>query len=207
VAAGKEIAGYQRLPSWVLGFHGCDEEVGMAVLTNSSKHLKMSRNTYDWLGEGIYFWENDPLRAIQFAKEGMGGRVTRGNIRKPFVIGAVIDLGLCLNLFDQAALQELAETYEHVRELYDGLDLELPENGKGHMIRPLDRLVINYVHTIRESLAEDDEVRFRPYQTVRAGFSEGALLFPGTSITQKQHIQIAVRDRACIKGYFLPRGV
>jgi hypothetical protein len=67
--------------------------------------------------------------------------------------------------------------------------------------------LINYVHTIRGSLAEDDEVRFRPYQTVRAGFSEGEPLFPGTSITQKQHIQIAVRDRACIKGYFLPRGV
>ncbi len=179
----------------------------MAVLTEPGKHLKMSQNTYDWLGEGIYFWENDPVRAFQFAEEGMGGRVTKGKIKKPFVIGAVIDLGLCLNLFDQAALKELAEAYDYVSHLYEGLGLELPANGKGHLIRPLDRMVINYVHTIRESLAEDNEVRFRPYQTVRAGFSEGEALFPGTSITRKQHIQIAVRDRACIKGYFLPRGM
>ncbi|WP_374667970.1 hypothetical protein [Ramlibacter sp.] len=196
-------AAYQRLPGWVLGFHGCDREVGLSVLNHPDRHLKPSRNAYDWLGEGIYFWENDPVRALEFAREGLAGRVTRGTIRKPFVIGAVIDLGLCCNLFDQIALQELRSAHAALQDVYAGAELPLPTNGRGQLVRPLDRLVIEFMHTLRESVSEDAVLP--PYQTVRAGFSEGRPLFEGTTITEKHHIQIAVRDPACIKGYFLPR--
>lgn len=193
--------GYQRLPTWVLGFHGCDKAVGMDVLTNPSKHLKKSDNHYDWLGSGIYFWENDPERAMQFAKQGMGGKVTKGKIKNPFVVGAVIDLGLCCNLFDQAALQEMQRAHKFMQSSFEKFELVMPENGKGHMLRPLDKLVIEHMHTLRQVM----EPTLPEYQTMRAGFIEGDPLFPGTSICEKNHIQIAVRDPSCIKGYFLPR--
>jgi hypothetical protein len=35
-------------------------------------------------------------------------------------------------------------------------------------------------------------------QTVRGSFAEGAPIYPGSKILQKAHIQIAVRDAACI---------
>ncbi|MDM0030461.1 hypothetical protein [Variovorax saccharolyticus] len=197
------VAGHQRLPTWVLGFHGCDEKVGMEVLTNPSKHLKPSENVYDWLGNGIYFWENDPVRALQFATEGMAGKVTKGKIKKPFVVGAVIDLGLCCNLFDQAALQELRRAHDAMKASFKEFDLEMPVNGKGHFVRPLDRLVIEHLHALRALVNGG----LPAYQTVRSGFTEGEPLYPGTSICEKNHIQIAVRDPSCIKGYFRPRGL
>ena len=33
---------------------------------------------------------------------------------------------------------------------------------------------------------------------------EGESVYPGAAIYSKTHIQIAVRDPACIMGYFLP---
>jgi hypothetical protein len=41
--------------------------VGEAVLAGQSE-LRASQNTYDWLGHGIYFWEYNPRRAIQYAR-------------------------------------------------------------------------------------------------------------------------------------------
>ena len=58
---------YCKLPSFILGFHGCDESVKDSLLLGKAK-LKPSNNEYDWLGSGIYFWENDPDRALSYAK-------------------------------------------------------------------------------------------------------------------------------------------
>lgn len=171
----------------------------MEVLTNPDKHLVLSRNEYDWLGTGAYFWENDCDRAMQFAEQGVGGRVTKGKIKKPFVIGAIIDLGLCCNLFDQLALRELRRAYDSLKDTYEYFGFDLPDNGKGQLLRPLDRMVIEHMHDLRE------KAELAPYQSVRSGFAEGGALFPGTELTKKAHIQIAVRDLSCIKGYFLPR--
>jgi hypothetical protein len=43
------------------------------------------------------------------------------------------------------------------------------------------------------------------FQTVRGVFIEGGEAFPGSCIMEKSHIQIAVRDPACIIGVFQPR--
>ena len=53
---------YEKLPNLVLGFHGCDKSTYEKVLKNY-ENLKASDNTYDWLGNGIYFWENSYQRA------------------------------------------------------------------------------------------------------------------------------------------------
>jgi len=58
---------YRFTPVLTLGFHGCDENIRDAVV-NGSKMLNYSRNKYDWLGSGIYFWENDYERALDFAQ-------------------------------------------------------------------------------------------------------------------------------------------
>jgi hypothetical protein len=58
---------YDRLPGLILGYHGCDRSVGEAVLAGKAE-LKANNNTYDWLGHGIYFWEHNPMRAVQWAR-------------------------------------------------------------------------------------------------------------------------------------------
>lgn len=48
------------------GFHGTDESIVNDVL-NSKGDLKKRDNLYDWLGHGIYFWDNSPSRAMDLA--------------------------------------------------------------------------------------------------------------------------------------------
>jgi len=191
---------YQRLPSWVLGFHGTDEETVQKAVTDPSFRLAIPKNDYDWLGNGIYFWENDPVRAMEFTKERMQWKGIKD--KTPAVVGAVIDLGLCLNLFDQPALKELAVAYEVFASDMETLDVDLPENkgnSEDRTMRFLDCAVIEHLHRVR------DEIGLPKYQTVRSGFHEGKEAYPGSGFRAKNHIQIAVRDHACIKGFFLPR--
>ncbi len=48
--------------------------------------------TLEWLGHGIYFWENDPQRALEWAQDGS----SKSKIKQPSVVGAVWNLELCL---------------------------------------------------------------------------------------------------------------
>lgn len=193
---------YKQHPVFVLAFHGCDKAVGTQVL-NGTKQLAVSKNDYDWLGEGIYFWEGNPSRALQFAKErAAGSKASKGSIKDPFVIGAVLDLGLCFNLMDAAALDELRIAYESL-ELFMSQDSTTPmpvnDGGADRVRRKLDQATISFLHAMRE------ENQLPAYDTVRAGFFEGGQLYPGAGFSQRAHIQIAVRNNDCIKGYFLPR--
>jgi len=85
---------YSNLPNFVLGFHGCDASVADKILMHQDI-MKASENDYDWLGHGIYFWENNPQRAMDYARmlRDNPGR-SRTDIEEPASIGAVIDLGL-----------------------------------------------------------------------------------------------------------------
>ena len=85
-------------------FHSCDKEVGLKVL-NGKAELKPSTNPWDWLGDGIYFWEQNPERALQYAMESSQNvQFNKKPIKTPFVIGAIIELGNCLNLVEPESL-------------------------------------------------------------------------------------------------------
>ena len=93
---------YSNLPNLVLGFHGCDLDTYKNVLYKHNK-LRASHNSYDWLGSGIYFWENSLDRAEEWA----ASYCSRYNKKhpdekpkEPAAIGAVISLGHCLDLAD-----------------------------------------------------------------------------------------------------------
>jgi len=195
---------YSTLPGLVLGFHGCDEEIGEKVLAGKTQ-LRKSENEYDWLGHGTYFWENNPDRALQFAKEGSSGRRGKeSKIKAPFVIGAVIDLGHCLNLLDSSALAEVREAHRIFQESAEEAGFALPRNqetqgGRDSLKRNLDCAVIQGLHQIREANSS------AAYDSVRGVFWEGKELFPGTTLKEKNHIQICVRNPNCIKGYFRVR--
>jgi hypothetical protein len=68
--------------TFVLGYHGCDRDVDERLLRGTP--FRPSDNEYDWLGPGIYFWETNPLRGLEFAIEAAEREPTR--IRKPFVV-------------------------------------------------------------------------------------------------------------------------
>ncbi|WP_085676723.1 MULTISPECIES: hypothetical protein [unclassified Pseudomonas] len=189
---------YQQSPSIVFGFHGCDREVDEAIL--AGEQISPSKNDYDWLGDGAYLWENSPERALSYAHLIRKYKRGKGSIKEPYVVGAIIDLGLCLNLTEEGALTELGEAYHLLAANTD----VLPKNKPGfsgdpdNLKRFLDCAVFQYLHSAREITGQE------PYESIRSPFLEGAEIYPGTSFRQETHIQICVRNLGCIKGYFRP---
>jgi len=193
-----------RASAFVLGYHGCDKTVGEKVLANQ-EHLKASGNDYDWLGTGIYFWENSPRRALDWAKFARANpKSSRAKITKPFVVGAIIDLGNCLDLLEAESIRAVKRGYSELRKTYEMSEAAMPLNRKvGNQvpIRVLDCAVINYVHLMREMEGE------LAFDTVRAAFIEGSPLYENAGFHEQTHIQICVRKPEQIIGYFRPISV
>jgi hypothetical protein len=193
---------YSSLPSFVLGFHGCDKSVADDLVAGETR-LKISNNAYDWLGNGIYFWENNPQRALEYAHLLKANpKRCKEKIEIPDVVGAIIDLGHCLNLLDAKSIQVVEEAYESYCEAIEGAGWPLPENqdpdGSGDLLlRPLDCAVIQHLHSLREEPPQDPA-----FDSVRGMFAEGARVYPGAGFHKRSHIQIAVKNPNCIKGYF-----
>lgn len=191
---------YQFPPSLILGFHGCDESVGEAILRGEKSHLEMSANDYDWLGHGIYFWESNPQRALEFAQErATGGMNSRGAVESPFVIGAILNMGHCLNLCDTSALYEVQSAYADMVYSLEEEGKPVPVNGGNNKIRKLDCAVFEFLHRSRAST-----LQLLPYDTVRGTYHEGKPIFPGTDLSHHDHTQICARDTTNILGYFRP---
>ena len=194
---------YSRRSNLVIGFHGCDQSIAQKVVTGEES-LLASTNDYDWLGNGIYFWENNEARALQWAQELSKRKNT--SIKNPAVIGAVIDLGYCLDLTDSTYLSELRRAYNALVDLYKELGKPLPQNtdiGKStdRLIRKLDCAVIQTAHKINR------DANKHPYDSVKGVFWEGKPLYPNAGFAEKNHIQVCVCNPNCIKGYFLPRHI
>ncbi len=183
----------------VIGFHSCDREVGLRLL-NGQEEILPSDNTWDWLGPGSYFWEGDPLRSLAYATENADGiQKNKTPAETPFVLGAIIELGNCLNLVESDSIEILKEAYEKMSQMMTDNGIALPVNRKGN--NALDCAVIKFIHQVNK--AENKA----PYDTIRCAFPEGEAVYPGASITSRLHIQLCVCNPDCIKGYFLPKPI
>ena len=57
-------------PGLILGYHGTNVETAEKVIHGKGmEHLWASEKEYDWLGQGVYFWENSQRRAEAWAIE------------------------------------------------------------------------------------------------------------------------------------------
>lgn len=182
---------------YILGFHGCEWALALDVLMGR-RDLEHSNNRYDWLGRGIYFWEHNPLRALQWALF----QERRGKIEKPFVLGAILTYGNCLDLTEADGIEAVQDAHEKLLNLQTLTGLEMPKNKSAGsldedlVLRYLDCAVINTIHSSEEGA---------PYDTVRGMFTEGAAAYDGAGFREKTHTQIAVVNPHVIKGFFLPR--
>jgi hypothetical protein len=184
--------------SLVIGYHGCDRAVVEGVVCGKTS-LKPSQNAWDWLGHGIYFWEDSHKRALRWSNE--PPRRHGNRIKNPGVLGAIIDLGNCLNLTDTASLSLVKSAHQTYTELCATSGAPPVQNrGSALQIRDLDCAVIETLHQLRQ------RKRKQPFDTVRGFFLEGQELYPTAGFRELDHIQICVRAPKQIIGYFLPRG-
>ena len=184
--------------SLVIGFHGCDKLVAEEVISNKVELLG-SEKPWDWLGHGIYFWEDSYARAFRWAEDQVGKTGTK--VTTPAVIGAVINLGNCLNLVDAEALRLVKAAHETYLEICDMLDTEPARNSGTEMkARHLDCAVMQTLHLLRE------EKKLPAFDSVRGFFVEGKALYQNSGFRELDHIQICIRSPKQILGYFWPRG-
>ncbi len=168
----------------------------MKILCQQEKHLRPSEEENDWLGHGIYFWEGSVVRAWEWA-------TVNKKAKKPFVLGAIIDLKHCLDLFDRAAMLQVAKAHTALVDFVELFGEPMPQNtGKTEdkTFRALDCAVLNTLHTLRTREKKDT------YDSVRGPFLEGKEIYEGAGFRTHTHIQICVRNSDCIKGYFKPIG-
>src|SRR5689334_4210881 len=92
----------------VIGYHGCRQSFSRSLLSGklTIDGWKPSKNEWDWLGHGIYFWEHSPSRAARWAKQHYG--------RRGDVIGAVIQLGRCFDLLDESITSALISAHREL---------------------------------------------------------------------------------------------
>lgn len=191
--------------SFVLGYHGCDKSVAQKAVLEGTALLQSDRD-YDWLGPGAYFWESDPTRALEWAQ----WKVKIGDYSEPAVVGAVIDLRNCLDLISREDIDVLRAAHRSFLSVQKRAGLPIPKNRnpKGatdsdRVLRFLDCAVFRHLHRIIDVLVANDP-EISPFDTVRGMFVEGGKAYPGSGIYKKSHVQIAVRNPACVKGLFFP---
>lgn len=186
--------------SFVVGYHGCDADVARRIV-NGELTLLPSDKKYDWLGPGAYFWEADPQRGFEWAEQAK----KRGKIQDPAVIGAIIDLGNCLDLLSRENLDLVRTAHQLFVEEQMEAGLTIPENKSragepDRILRYLDCAVIRFLHKVLE------EQKAEPFDTVRGLFPEGDPLYDGAGFLDRNHIQIAVCNVDQILGVFFPPG-
>jgi hypothetical protein len=184
---------HQLSTALLLGYHGCDRDVADKLINRAA--FRPSANDFDWLGSGIYFWETNPKRALEFARE----QKLRKKVQEPGLVGAVISLGYCLDLTTKAGLEAVQQAYEDYSEIVAKAGEPLPTNSQDMLRRNLDCAVINYL-TLTAEAGGPAQI-----DSVRGVFIEGKQVYPTSGFLHKTHIQIAVRNPDSIKGVFRVR--
>ena len=162
-----------------IGYHGTSAEAAERILAAG---FEPSRNEYDWLGDGAYFFQDAPVRAMEWARQRFGPDAA--------VIGAEIDLDSCIDLLDIPWHIQVARAYRRYRGGLEKNGQLLPRQSAG--AHRLDRSVMNY-------LIDRLEAGGRAVTSVRAAFAEGEPAFPGSALLNRSHVQIAVRNSAVIQ--------
>ena len=81
-----------------------------------------------------------------------------------------------------------------------------PKNSKANdddadiIVRQLDSDVFNFMHRIRRDTGLDE------FQAVRSAFPQGEEVAQSSAFKRSSHIQIALRENACVRAWFLPAG-
>jgi hypothetical protein len=192
-------------------YHGCDITTRDDLISGRLKHLSHSNNQYDWLGPGAYFFEGDVERALLFAEashRNPNKRYTAKPIATPAVVGAVLQVQNWLDMTTQAGIKEFSLAYQAFADGLNAAGKPVPVNRPASdtdtdvIYRALDNAVFTWLHKARES----QEPPLPSFQAVRAAFHQGAKVAPTSGFHANTHIQISLRDNACVIGWFLPAG-
>ena len=179
---------FSTLPGYVVGYHGTSKAIGTEVIHGlGGRHLRPSTQDYEWLGEAVYFWENSVARAEEWALSKHPGEGA--------VVGAVLQLGTCLDLLDQTYINIVEAAARNMVDEMERAGKPIPANSKRGAYR-FDCALIEYI--------KSSKGRYGNFDSARAAYIEGDPIVGRSEFRRNTHIQIAVFNLNCIKGYFWP---
>jgi hypothetical protein len=183
-------------PGTVLGYHATNTRAARTILR--SGRFRESRNPYDWLGDGVYFWEAAPERAWEWAHSPRAQRRLGPDIA---IVGARIHLDRCIDFHDVV-------WHDQIKAVHDALRSRQAESGRRSPRQTArgehgwDREVIN---RLADLIYRATGITVG---VVRASFREpeDEPLFGGSALYRGAHVQLAVRDQWLIEAHWLERG-
>lgn len=170
-------------PLRVYGYHGTSQEKAQEII---DRGFNLSTNDYDWLGTGVYFFQDAPMRALAWASERYPD--------SPAVIRSELVLENCIDLLDIAWNPIIRETYGMFILEYEKAKIPLPrQNPQKSKAHRLDCAFFNYI--VEKILASQDVA----IGSIRAVFNEGDRIYSNSAIFDRSHIQILIRDLSLIE--------
>lgn len=174
-------------PLRVYGYHGTSQEKAQEII---DRGFNLSTNDYDWLGTGVYFFQDAPVRALTWARERYPD--------SPAVIRSELVLENCIDLLDIDWYPIVRETYKMFVLEYERANIPLPrQNPQRSKAHRLDCAFFNYI--VEKILEPQGET----IGCIRAVFNEGDRIYPNSAIVDRAHIQILIRDLCLIKKSYL----
>jgi len=171
-------------PLEVLGYHGTSATRAQQIMHEG---FRISRNDWDWLGEGVYFWQDAPLRALEWARTWPGAKGGGGRA----VIRARLRLAGCMDLLDNDWNELLRQGAATFAEALAQDGRQTPSNNKPYGCNRLDRAYFDFiVGRLRRG-----SVLIR---SIRTAVTEGAPVQSDSPICFDSHVQIAIRDPSLI---------
>jgi hypothetical protein len=182
------------------GYHGTTLVAAKRIVSTKEFHQEVK--PWHWLGQGVYFWQDAPLRAWDWAEQRVADDLKDGIRSEPAVISAIIDLGECLDLLDIGQWGFVEEAWLKVANDFEQSGEPIPPQigpaevfGRTAKTRygnnQLDYKVMNLTVQLLKK-------RGAPVTTVRGAFMEGDDLFRGSWLLNRSHVQIAVVDPEAI---------
>lgn len=193
----------------IVAYHGCDITTRDDLVAGRVSP-RSSKNRYDWLGPGFYLFEADAERALEFARNSHANpdkRFTAQPIAEPAVVGCVLCVQRCLDMTTRLGLREFEAALPTTIDGISASGASIPRNTAANgddadvLLRRLDNAVFRFIHETRES--DSGAIH---YQMVRGAFRQGPSLAENSGFHRDSHIQLALRDPSCIRGWFLCPG-
>ncbi|MCL1467726.1 hypothetical protein LAY41_25405 [Argonema galeatum A003/A1] len=166
----------------VWGYHGTSAEAAELILREGFS-IKPSR--YHWLGDGVYFFQDAPLRAWEWAFR---------RYSDPAVIRSLIHLDEdCMDLVDIKWFSLIDEMYRLYLARYERTQQPLPVQNLERKAHGLDCDFFNFMVRL---VFQRRGIRI---PAIRGVFMEGDRIFANSAIFNRAHIQIAVLDNSIIQ--------
>jgi hypothetical protein len=191
----------------VVGYHGTGLNSALRIV-NRVEDFRWSERDYDWLGNGIYFWEYAPKQALAWAK--LRQRQYQRKVEKTAederrateplaVVACMIRLGFCLDMTEPENIRYLGEIFASYKENMDLTGDPLPTNNWQY--RKLDRAVFEYAYEVIKASGPNSTV-----DTARGVYvpKDGSKrIWEGSWVSRDTHIQLCVRNTANLLGCWL----